>query len=48
MGGKYEVRYWLDHPTEDGIGYNTVYTNSWLVYMKLRLAKRIIYYCVRP
>jgi len=49
MGGKYEVRYYIDNPTEDDIyDYNTVYTNSWFTYMKLRLTKKIIYYCVRP
>ena len=47
MGGKYEVRHWIDNPTEDDIyKYHTVYTNSWFEYMKFRLTKRIIYYKV--
>jgi len=49
MGGKYEVRYYIDSPTEDDFyNYTTVYTNSWFEFLKLRLTKKIIYYCVRP
>ena len=47
MGGKYEIRYWIDNATENNIyNYVTIYTNSWFEYMKLRLTKRIIYYKV--
>ena len=42
MGGKYEVRYFLD-----GNGnYNSVYTNSWFEFMRLRITKKVIYYKV--
>lgn len=61
MGGKYEIRYYLDPekiPTcgkekhcippcvHEGITYETIYTNSWFEYMKLRLTKKVIYYKV--
>lgn len=50
MGGKYEVRYWLNNPKVNNDlsfqGYETIYTNSWFEYMKLRITKRIIYYKV--
>jgi len=49
MGGKYEVRYYIDNLTENDLyDYETIYTNNWFTYMKLRLTKRIIYWCVRP
>lgn len=41
MGGKYEIRYYYDR-----YNYETVYTNSWLEYIKLRLTKKVIYYKV--
>ena len=45
MGGKYEVRFYIK---DDGgwQGYNTVYTNSWVKFMLLRLTKKCIYYKV--
>lgn len=47
MGGKYEIRYYLEDVTEDDFNnYNTVYTNNWFEFIKLRLTKRIIYYKV--
>lgn len=33
---------------DDIYEYNTIYTNSWFEYIKLRLTKRIIYWIVRP
>jgi hypothetical protein len=45
MGGRYEVRFYVkdDEGLQD---YNTVYTNSWVEFIKLRITKRVIYYKV--
>jgi hypothetical protein len=44
VGGRYEVRFWVkDDETQN---YNTVYTNSWLRFIALRLSKKCIYYKV--
>lgn len=39
--GRYEVRFW----NEDGM-YESVKTDNWLVFMRLRLTKDVIYYKV--
>lgn len=44
MGGKYEVRYYDD---SELYGYTTVYTNSWIEFMRLRITKKLIYYKVQ-
>ena len=46
MGGKYEVRYYIKYDSETQKHYETVYTNSWLEFIKLRLTKKVIYYKV--
>ena len=47
MGGKYEVRYYIKYDSETQKHYETVYTNSWLEFIKLRLTKKVIY-CELP
>jgi hypothetical protein len=43
MGGKYEVRFYTSNEQSEHI---TVYTNSWLEFIKLRITKKVIYYKV--
>jgi hypothetical protein len=44
MGGKYEVRY---YDTDGANGYKGIYTDSWFIFMKTRLTKKVIYYKVQ-
>ena len=44
MGGKYEIRY--QDKDDDLKGYTTVYTNSWIEFIWLRMTENIIYYKV--
>lgn len=43
MGGKYEIRYWLNKGETE---VETLYMNSWLEFMKIKLTKKVIYYKV--
>lgn len=43
MGGKYEIRYEDIYNSANGY-YKTIYTNSFLKFIKLRLTKKLIYY----
>lgn len=43
MGGKYEIRYYLDK--EESL-FETLYLNNWFEFMKLRFTKNVIYYKV--
>jgi hypothetical protein len=46
MGGKYEIRYYLYKDPTTNWSFETIYTNSWIEFIKLRLTKKIIYYKV--
>jgi hypothetical protein len=46
MGGKYEIRFYCKFDEDLQRDYDTVYTSSWLEFMKLRLTKKVIYYKV--
>lgn len=45
MGGKYEIRFYSnsDIAKLNG-GFETIYTNSFIEFIKLRLTKKLIYY----
>lgn len=43
MGGKYEIRYFDIYNSENGY-FTTIYTDSFMKFLKLRLTKRLIYY----
>lgn len=45
MGGKYEIRYEDINNSANGY-YTTIYTNSFIEFIKLRLTKKLIYYKV--
>lgn len=45
MGGKYEVRYEDIYNSANGY-CTTIYTNSFIEFIKLRLTKKLIYYKV--
>lgn len=45
MGGKYEIRFYSNTElARINGGYETIYTNSFIEFMKLRLTKKLIYY----
>ena len=48
MGGKYEVRYYVEKDLEDPYdnGYSTEYFNSFVHFIKLITTKKVIYYKV--
>lgn len=48
MGGKYEIRFYVKRDVYEmpSDKYDTVYTNSWFEFIKIRLTKNIIYYKV--
>lgn len=45
MRGKYEIRYEDIYNSANGC-YTTIYTNSFIEFIKLRLTKKLIYYKV--
>lgn len=48
MGGKYEVRFYSNSEiAKINGGYETIYTNNFIEFIKLRLTKKLIYYIVR-
>ena len=47
MGGKYEIRFYSNTElAKINGGYETIYTNSFLKFIKLRITKKIIYYTI--
>lgn len=48
MGGKYEIRFFnKEAGPDDFYDFDTIHTNSWLEFMKIRLTRKVIYYTVR-
>lgn len=47
MGGRYEIRFYSNTKlARANGGYETVYTNSFIEFIELRLTKKLIYYKV--
>ena len=44
MGGKYEIRYYPDRKRTGYTDYRTEYTNSFWIFAKLMITKKIIYF----
>jgi hypothetical protein len=45
MGGKYELRFYSNSELAKlNGGYETVYTNSFIEFLKLRFTKKLIYF----